>query len=120
MRLTEMVNQKRGSSNGSAQGAALSRDGDSEVKPTDAQKELLGMYQIGWEVMDQEARCTRWREARQGLAVAQLMGRYERGYDNRAGAAGIGGEAGVGAGDAESCVRIGSSGIVFRIQIVVP
>lgn len=77
MRLAGLVKQKRGLANNSAQSAALSHDGDSEVNPTEAQKELLGMYQIGWAEMDQEARQTRWREARQGLAVAQLMTWWE-------------------------------------------
>lgn len=75
VRLTELMNQSRSLS---TQSAALSHDGDeSEGKPTGEQKQLLRIYRAGWAVLDQAERRERWGEARQGLAVGQLMTWWE-------------------------------------------
>lgn len=75
--LTALVNQKRSSPASPTQSVALSLDGDSEIKPTADQKQLLGTYRSGWAPLDLAALQERWEEAGHGLAVEQL-GRDER------------------------------------------
>lgn len=72
-RLMELQDQRRSLSARSSQSAVLSHDGDSELKPTAEQKELLSMYKAGWATLDMNERQDRWMEAVTGLANEQSM-----------------------------------------------